>query len=208
MRITKKFCIFVTLCQGAFLSPKIQFNQLAHNEVLVPRGVLLIYVDLVVIVMKSLTRFMSMVAVVLAVAMFAPQRAEAQILKKLSQGLEKVNNALDKVEKGVDDVMSGNVDGLFKSRKNKQKGNASNVAQDSAVADDEEDAAEWSEEDMEEAEVQYPIPFITEDTKYMQLPYVGSGTVSSVHEGVFAVSRDGAFSFWRVTGEKLFDFEW
>ena len=166
------------------------------------------YIDLVVIVMKSLTRFMSMVAVVLAVAMFAPQRAEAQILKKLSQGLEKVNNALDKVEKGVDDVMSGNVDGLFKSRKNKQKGNASNVAQDSAVADDEEDAAEWSEEDMEEAEVQYPIPFITEDTKYMQLPYVGSGTVSSVHEGVFAVSRDGAFSFWRVTGEKLFDFEW
>ena len=75
-----------------------------------------LYIDLVVIVMKNLTRFMSMVAVVLAVAMFAPQRAEAQILKKLSQGLEKVNNALDKVEKGVDDVMSGNVDGLFKSR--------------------------------------------------------------------------------------------
>ena len=135
----------------------------------------------------------------LAIVMFVPQRAEAQILKKLSQGLEKVNNALDKVEKGVDDVMNGNVDGLFKSRKNKQKG---------GQAEEGDAAAQFDESGMESVEVMYPSPRVTDDTRFLQLPYVSSYTVSGVHDGVFAVQRDGAFSFWRVTGEKLFDYEW
>ena len=60
------------------------------------------------------------------VAMFgimlvAPQRAEAQIFKKLTQGLDKVNNTIDKVNDKVEDVLDGNFEGLFKSRKNKKQ---------------------------------------------------------------------------------------
>lgn len=162
------------------------------------------------IVMKGLTRIFVVGVAMLAMAIFAPQRAEAQFLKKLSQGLEKVNNTLEKVNDGVEDVMNGDIDGLFKSRKNKQQNTTDNAAEEPSVAEDapEEDAEVWDDSDMEEVEVQYPVPFITEKTKYMQLPYVGSNVVSGVHDGVFAVGRNGVFSFWRITGEKLFDFEW
>lgn len=152
-------------------------------------------------------------------AIFAPQRAEAQILKKLSQGLEKVNNTLEKVNDGVDDVMKGDFDGLFKSRKNKQQQNTSNSSESNVsnsesnssyeeAPEPEERAPVYDESDMEEAEKRYPTPFVTDSTKLLLLPYVSSYTVSSVHEGVFAVERNGAFSFWRITGEKLFEFEW
>ena len=145
--------------------------------------------------------------VMLAMAICAPQRAEAQFFKKLSQGLEKVNNTLEKVNDGVEDVMEGNLDGLFKSRKNKQQETSEDRSRD-VSADAKSGAPVYDESDMEEVEMQYPVPFITEKTKYMQLPYVGSNAVSSVHDGVFAVGRNGVFSFWKITGEKLFDFEW
>ena len=167
--------------------------------------------DLIVSIMKAFTRLFFVGVIMSVMTIFAPQRAEAQILKKLSQGLDKVNNTLEKVNDGVDDVMKGDLDGLFKSRKNKQQQNTTdNAAEEPSVAEDapEEDAGVWDDSDMEEVEVQYPVPFITEKTKYMQLPYVGSNAVSSVHDGVFAVGRNGVFSFWRITGEKLFDFEW
>ena len=167
--------------------------------------------DLIVSIMKAFIRLFFVGVVMSVMTIFAPQSAEAQILKKISQGLEKVNNTLEKVNDGVDDVMKGDFDGLFKSRKNKQQQNTTdNAAEEPSVAEDapEEDAEVWDDSDMEEVEVQYPVPFITEKTKYMQLPYVGSNVVSGVHDGVFAVGRNGVFSFWRITGEKLFDFEW
>ncbi|MBO5716879.1 MAG: WG repeat-containing protein [Alistipes sp.] len=161
--------------------------------------------------MKSLTRIFILGSIMLAMAIFAPQTSKAQILKKLTQKLEKVNNALDKVNEGVEDVMNGDLDGLFKSRNNRQQQNSSNDTaseQESAPEEVVEEAEVLDESDMDEVEIEYPVPFITENTKYMQLPYIGDNAVSSVHDGVFAVSRQGAFSFWRITGEKLFDFEW
>lgn len=143
--------------------------------------------------------------VMFGITLVAPQRAEAQIFKKLTQGLDKVNNTIDKVNDKVEDVLDGNFEGLFKSRKNKKQKEAQ---QGDGEAASEEDVVEWDESDMEEVEMEYPIPFVSEDTRYMQLPYIGDNAISSVHDGVFAVSRKGAFSFWRVTGEKLFDFEW
>lgn len=157
--------------------------------------------------MKGFTRIMLVGTVMLAMAICAPQRAEAQFFKKLSQGLEKVNNTLEKVNDGVEDVMEGNLDGLFKSRKNKQQETSEDMSRD-VSADTKSGAPVYDESDMEEVEMKYPTPHITDSTKLMLLPYISSSTVSSVHEGVFAVERDGAFSFWRITGEKLFDFEW
>ena len=163
--------------------------------------------------MKGFTRLLLAGIAMLTLIALTPQSTEAQLLKKLSQGLDKVNNTLEKVNDGVDNVMKGNVDGLFKSRKNKQESNTSNDTSSSnksttEVAEVTEEVELPDDSEMVNAEVKYPQPFLTENTKYMQLENVGEYSVSSVHDGVFAVSRNGVFSFWRITGEKLFDFEW
>lgn len=136
----------------------------------------------------------------LGTTLVAPHTRQRLVyLSSFTQGLDKVNNSIDKVNDKVEDVLDGNFEGLFKSRKNKKQKEAQ---QGDGEAASEEDVVEWDESDMEEVEMEYPIPFVSEDTRYMQLPYIGDNAISSVHDGVFAVSRKGAFSFWRVTGEK------
>ena len=176
---------------------------------------------LIVIVMKSLTRIFVVGVAMFTMSVFAPQSAEAQFLKKLSQGLEKVNNTLEKVNDTVDDAKKGDIGGLINLRNNKQQQNISNNSVNDAQStpmqstptpsvpeEVVEEEVVPDESNMREVEMQYPVPFITEETKYMQLPYISDYTISDVHDDVFAVDIKGVFSFWRITGEKLFDFDW
>ena len=73
--------------------------------------------------------------VLLSVALFSTQQAEAQFLQKLAKGLEKVNNTLDKVEDGVEEIKNNPLTStLFKKRKTttKEEQPSSNSTEQSA----------------------------------------------------------------------------
>ena len=113
-----------TLPLGTLYLPH-KYHTTALNEVLAFTGVIS-HLGLIVIVMKSLTRIFVVGVAMFTMSVFAPQSAEAQFLKKLSQGLEKVNNTLERVNDTVDDAKKGDIGGLINLRNNKQQQNISN----------------------------------------------------------------------------------
>lgn len=129
-----------------------------------------------------------------------PYDADAQFFKKLSKGLEKVNKTLEKANDELDKLTTGNTSGKESqtSSSNETKTQPSKETKTQSVIDD----SRWKD-----AEPLYNTPYITENTKFMQLDE--GDKFSSVNDGVFAIkSNNGAISFWKITGEKLFDAEW
>lgn len=130
--------------------------------------------------------------------------AEAQFLEKLTKGLDKVNKGLDKANQSLDKVFK--LDETLKKQEKKSEKSASSekgsqnqtgTKQTSSV-----DVSGWKE-----VEPTYPTPQITAETKFM-IANPDEDNISDIHDGVFAVKRESAFEFWKVTGEKLFDAEW
>lgn len=175
--------------------------------------------------MKSYAKFLVACVALFVATALSPATVEAQFLKKLTQGIEKVNKALDKAEQkaeqikeGIEDVSNGNLSNLFKGKRDKSEADETSDAgyayddDRAAVADDdmvaEAATPRWDDSDMEEVEPVYHHPYITRHTKYMMLDNVYDTTISGVHEGVFAIDEGGKWSFWRTTGEKLFDSDW
>ena len=116
--------------------------------------------------------------VLLSVALFSTQQAEAQFLQKLAKGLEKVNDTLDKVEDGVEEIKNNPLTStLFKKRKTttKEEQPSSNSTEQSAKLSMAESVAVadepkvYDESDYEEVEPRYHRPYIGPNTKYMIL---------------------------------------
>lgn len=154
--------------------------------------------------------------VLLSVALFSTQQAEAQFLQKLAKGLEKVNNTLDKVEDGVEEIKNNPLTStLFKKRKTTTKveqpsSNSTeqsaelSMAESVAVADE---PKVYDESDYEEVEPRYHRPYIGPNTKYMILNDLYQA-VNPVYEDIFAIKDGSYYSFWNVDGTKLYDAEW
>lgn len=119
-----------------------------------------------------------------------PVSSEAQFLNKLSKGLEKVNKGLEKV--------SGELDKATGKTPATTSSTSSTVSTAKTP-----DTGNW--EEMKATDL---TPYISGNTKYMQVDALHDDVVSDVHEGVFAVKRQGTFEFWRVTGEYLYGPEW
>lgn len=135
----------------------------------------------------------SFIAFIFLIFASTPNDANAQFFKKLSKGLEKVNKTLEKANDELDKLTTGN-----SSEKESQSSEKTATTQTGkSVIDD----SRWKD-----AEPLYNTPYITENTKFMQLEQ--GDKFSSVNDGVFAINSRGALSFWKITGEKLFDAEW
>lgn len=128
-------------------------------------------------------------------AVAVPPSGEAQFLKKLSQGLDKVNKTLEKVEEAVkpDEKKSDKVSG---QKSSPAKAQTQSSQQRSAAAS------------YPVVETKYNHPFVTAQTRYMQVDNLYDDTVSDVYEGVFTVKQNFLFSFWTLDGECLFGSEW
>lgn len=143
-----------------------------------------------------------------ALVAFAPM-AEAQFLKKLSKGLEKVNKTLEKANKGLDELTKGT--SSEKETKSATTSTSSSpqssTSQSSEVTKPSQNAGQMIDDSKwDDAQPVYNTPYITEKTKFIQLSQ-GDG-FSSVNDGVFSIKSKGIHSFWKITGEKLFDYEW
>lgn len=120
----------------------------------------------------------------------APPAAEAQFLKKLSKGLENLNKKLDKVEKALGD-------------------NGGKKGQDKTSAPSKTSSSSQSKgQEYPLAAPEYKHPFVTSETRYMQLESVYDDTYSDVYEGVFTVKQNNLLSFWTIDGKCLFGPEW
>ena len=113
---------------------------------------------------KNILRVVTIV--LLSVALFSTQQAEAQFLQKLAKGLEKVNNTLDKVEDGVEEIKNNPLTStLFKKRKTttKEEQPSSNSTEQSTELSMAESVAVadrpkvYDESDYEEVEPRYPF---------------------------------------------------
>ena len=136
--------------------------------------------------LKSLTFGVVITAVIFTLGV--PLTAEAQFLKKLSNGLEKVNKTLDKVEKAT--------------------GNRPDQKQTVQTEDPQKATSNTNSEiGMEAVTPSYRHPFLTSRTRYLDVPGF-SYNISDVYDGIFAVKRNSAWEFWRVDGTKLFDADW
>lgn len=140
---------------------------------------------------KMLKNASATILIVLSISA-APVTAEAQFFKKLAKGLEKVNKGLEKVENALDP-----------NSWNKSQSDSSKPADSS-----EQSTATESAKGHEPVPIGNNHPFVTAETKYMQLARVYDDTVSDVHQGVFAINQNGLFSFWTVDGQCLFAAEW
>lgn len=146
----------------------------------------------------------------LSVALMAfPPMSEAQFLKKLSKGLEKVNKTLEKANKGLDELTKG----TSSEKKTKStttstsSSSQTSTSQLSEVTKPAQNAGHVIDDSKwDDAQPVYNTPYITEKTKFIQLNQ-GDG-FSSVNDGVFSIKSNGVHSFWKITGEKLFDYEW
>lgn len=141
----------------------------------------------------------TLIAFIFLIFASTPYDANAQFFKKLSKGLEKVNKTLEKTNKDIDKLTTGNT-----SEKDSQSTSSNVTETKSSKKTNTESTIDDSR--WKKAEPLYNTPYITEDTKFMQLEQ--GDKFSSVNDGVFAINSRGALSFWKITGEKLFDAEW
>ena len=129
-----------------------------------------------------------------------PMSSEAQFLNKLSKKLDKVNKGLDKVNKTLDKV-TGNTSSTTAT--STSSSTSSSAAGATGTASNARDTRDW-----EKVEQTYLTPFISENTKYLQVDPLHDNTIGDVHEGVFAINHQGKYEFWCVTGELLYGPEW
>lgn len=153
-------------------------------------------------------KFTTVLSMFVVAILLATPNAEAQFLKKLAKGLEKVNKTLEQANKELDNLTKGT-----SSEKKKKDSSSSSTstkiaetqtAEVASVSKNTEPVIDDS--NWDDAEPVYNTPYITEETKFMQLNQ-GDG-FSSVNDGVFSIKSKGIHSFWKITGEKLFDYEW
>lgn len=162
--------------------------------------------------MNRFSRYFKSISCVIAFALVFSVSADAQLLNKLSKGLEKVKKTVEQVDKTLNSQ---------KPKKQKESGSNQSARQNkvdhSALnADYAADAEEEENEDLLESMVKgVGAPFITPDTKYLQIPnYSNVTTLTNAHDGVFGVSMhkgvldNHIYGFWTVDGKKLFDAEW
>ena len=145
---------------------------------------------------------------VVAIMLASSPSADAQFFKKLSKGLEKINKTLEDANKGLDNLTKGI--SKKKSTKAKEEPKAEPAKEDSKPVEEESPAQKESpvidDSRWDDAEPVYNTPFITPNTKFIRLD--DYATFSSVNDGVFAIRSRNLFSFWKITGEKLFDNDW
>lgn len=146
----------------------------------------------------------AVVLALLAAIMLTPPSAEAQLFKSLSKKLEKVNKKLEQVNETLDNLSKGVTPGDNSSDSNSSSTAADN--EESAYSGESNVDSMIDDSDWVEAEPIYNTPFITSNTKFMQIDDYDK--FSSVNDGVFAIRSRNKFSFWKITGEKLFDEEW
>lgn len=141
--------------------------------------------------MKIMKNRLSAVLILGLSVMVAPPVAEAQFLKKISKGLENVNKKLEKVEKAIGD--NGSRKGPDKASAPSQKSSVQASAQSSSKT-----------HEYPVVTQEYNHPYVTSETRYMQLESVYDDTYSDVYEGVFTVKQNNLFSFWTIDGKCLF----
>ena len=160
---------------------------------------------------KYINRYLAPLLLISVVFIAAPN-ADAQFLKKLTKGLEKVNKTIEK----ANNIIEGK--DAFKVKKPSKKSSSKKSESAPIEAEPIEPTVTTSAVD---AEVQQPSidnnwptftpvqksPFVTVQTRLMQLGRYEN--ISPVHEDIFAIAhKNGNLSFWKVTGEKLFNAEW
>lgn len=152
-------------------------------------------------------KFTTVLLAFIVAVLIAPPGADAQLLKKLSKRLEKVNKTLEQVNEGIDKLTKGLP----------LESNSSSETNSTSETDDKKESAESDEVIAEkepviddsrwdDAEPVYNTPYITNKTKFIRIDDYAE--FSSVNDGIFAIRSRNKFSFWKITGEKLFDEEW
>lgn len=128
----------------------------------------------------------------LSALMYSPP-AEAQFLKKLSQGLEKVNKALDKVTNTKDKKTD---------KKSDQKAATGNL-----IASNQGNSTSTPEIQIPDQFIQ---PYLTDTTRFVKINpdisyYSLCNNITEVSEGVFGITHLGNWSFYDAeTGELLY----
>ena len=164
--------------------------------------------------MKNISKILT-TAFFVGIAMTFSPTAEAQFLKKLSKGLEKINKTLEQVNNTASEILDGTALQNKSQTKAKQTEsdantvNAKSADNNTAIAVDQSpkvaviDDSRW-----DDAEPVYNTPYITPKTRFLQIGEYDE--FSDVHEGIFGIKKNGSdiISFWKITGEKLFDSEW
>jgi plastocyanin len=164
--------------------------------------------------MKNISKILT-TAFFVGIAMTFSPTAEAQFLKKLSKGLEKLNKTLEQVNNTASEILDGTALQNKSQTKAKQTEsdantvNAKSADNTTAIAVDQSpkvaviDDSRW-----DDAEPVYNTPYITPKTRFLQIGEYDE--FSDVHEGIFGIKKNGSdiISFWKITGEKLFDSEW
>ena len=124
----------------------------------------------------------AVILTLLAAVMIASPNAEAQFLKSLSKKLEKVNKKLEQVNETLDNLSKGVTPGDNSSDSNSSATTADN--KESANSGESNVDSMIDDSDWVEAEPIYNTPFITSNTKFMQIDDYDE--FSSVNDGVFA----------------------
>lgn len=150
--------------------------------------------------MHHLCKAMSATLLIGLSALVFPQETEAQLLKKIGKGLDKVNKTLEKVEKAVNSDTKKKKEKT--SQSSKRQGSASERQNDGARSTTIDDSS-W-----EKAGNYYNTPFVSGNTRFLQVDNIHSRPVSDVNDGVFTVRKGQKYAFWTVDGRKLFDADW
>ena len=127
--------------------------------------------------------------------------ADAQFFKKLSKGLEKVNKSIEK----ANEFLEGNTS----SAKKKSETTPSEESTEQPVVTMEKDdnVTTLDDSSWDDAKPIYNTPYITSKTRFLSINEYDK--FSDVHNGIFALQTNtGITSFWKITGEQLFEAEW
>ncbi len=135
---------------------------------------------------------------IIAILIAHSQSTEAQFLKKLGNALEKVNEVLEETNQ----VLSGESHTNSNTQPTTEMTNSTDMAMHSVGGETVIDDSDW-----ETPEQIVNTPYITYGTRFTQIDNLYN-PISPVHDGAFALKEGQYYSFWKITGEKLFDAEW
>jgi hypothetical protein len=127
-----------------------------------------------------------------------PQQSEAQFLNKLTKGLEKVNKGLDKFNKGMDKLNEA-----ARERSGKESTTETELPKETTPTTIDHTQLEKKESNTDDLEL---AKFFRGNTIHLKSKYWQS--MSEPHEGIFSLQETNGLSFYRVTGQKLFNEVW
>lgn len=128
--------------------------------------------------------------------------ADAQFFKKLSKGLEKVNKSLEK----ANEFLEGNTSSS-NQKKSESTPSEESTEQPVVTMEKDDNVPTLDDSSWDDAKPIYNTPYITSKTRFLSINEYDK--FSDVHNGIFALQTNtGITSFWKITGEKLFDAEW